>query len=149
MFAMEMIKRLCEDSEWLLSEDAYDIFKQCLYKKSYEDYKCIINSYRSNDKIKIYCCEVEDKNAGIIALLISEIDKAEILGIAVCDCMKKCGISTFMIMESAKLLNLKSIIAETDDDAVAFYKATGFRIKKEIKQYVNGAVVRYQCLLSL
>lgn len=40
-----MIKRLCKNSEWLLSEDAYDIFEQCLYKKSYEDYRyqCLLS----------------------------------------------------------------------------------------------------------
>lgn len=50
MFTIEMIKRLCEDSEWLLSEDAYDIFKQCLYKKNYEDYKCIIKVRKKVDR---------------------------------------------------------------------------------------------------
>lgn len=144
-----MSKRLCEESEWLLMKDAYNIFKQCLYKKNYEDYKNIINSYMNNDNIKIYCCEAEGEKAGIIVLLISEADKAEILGIAVCDNLKKRGIGTFMIMESAKTLHLKSIIAETDDDAVGFYRATGFNMTKEIKQYDNGDVIRYHCLWSL
>ncbi|MDE5893945.1 MAG: GNAT family N-acetyltransferase [Acetatifactor sp.] len=144
-----MNKRLCEESEWLLTKDAYDIYKQCLYKKSYEDYKGIINAYMGNENMKIYCCEAEDKKAGIIALSVSEAGKAEILGIAVCDHLKKCGIGTFMIRESAKALNLKRIIAETDDDAVAFYKAMEFSITKEIKQYDNGAVARYHCVRSL
>lgn len=54
-----------------------------------------------------------------------------------------------MVRESANKMNLHMILAETDDDAVGFYKNMGFDITKEVKHYGNGSVDRYRCLLTL
>ena len=51
-----------------------------------------------------------------------------------------------MIVEAKQILNTKEIIAETDDDAVKFYRKCGFITKKMPDQGLG--VNRYLCTLK-
>lgn len=42
---------------------------------------------------------------------------------------------------------LHSLIAQTDNDAVGFYRKCGFITREEIKKYPDGIVDRYNCRL--
>lgn len=142
------MKKLIEKPEQLFTEDAYTIYRQCMYKPTYEDYRNKINNYMKNKNTKIFVCVIEDKVAGIIVLMQTGDESAEVLGIAVHDSLKKQGIGNFMLRESANTMNLHRITAETDDGAVEFYKKAGFHISKEIKYYGDERVVRYHCSLA-
>lgn len=143
------MKKLIEKLEWLFTKDAFAVYQQCMYKPTYEDYRNEINDYINDKNTKIFICLIEDKMAGIIVLMRTGGESAELLGIAVHSSFKKQGIGSFMIRESANKMNLHRIVAETDDDAVGFYKKTDFDISKEIKYYADERVVRYHCSLAL
>lgn len=108
-----------------------------------------MNNYFIDKSKKIFICLNEDKIVGIIILTINGENSAEIVGIAVHSSFQKQGIGSFMVRESANKMNLHMVLAETDDDAVGFYKNMGFDITKEVKHYDNGSVDRYHCLLTL
>lgn len=38
-------------------------------------------------------------------------------------------------------------IAQTDDDAIGFYRRSGFEAEKVVIEYPDGAAVRYNCVL--
>ena len=139
--------RLIEDPEWLNTEDAFAIYRQCMYKPTLEAYKNKIADYLKDPSTKIFECLAEDRISGII-VLTGEVT-AELIGIAVRVGLQKRGIGSFMIGEAAKKMNIRQITAETDDDAVGFYKKAGFDITKVIKKYGDEKVVRYRCLLAL
>ena len=40
---------LCENTEWLLSEEAFSIYASCMYHPTYEDFKVRVRN-------KNYCC---------------------------------------------------------------------------------------------
>ena len=46
-------------------------------------------------------------------------------------------------MESEGIRSLK---AQTDEDAIEFYRKCGFSDEKEIIEYPDGSAVRYNCL---
>lgn len=120
-----------------------------MYKPTYEEYLKKLNAFGSSSDVVAYVCNDNGQNAGIIVLQQINNFSAEIIGIAVRSNFQRQGIGTFMIKEAANRLKLKYIIAETDDDAVWFYKAVGFTITKEIKHYNYGDSVRYHCRLAL
>ena len=131
---------LCNDEKWLLSEEAYDIYSACMYKPTFEAY-CEEMKRLLSDK-KIYVCQVGDTINGMLVL---DKEKAEIVGIAVDPKCRETGIGRFLIEQVMILEKLESLYAQTDDDAVLFYQKCGFDVKRIIKEYPDGKVVRYDC----
>lgn len=141
--------KLIEKKESVLTQETYTVYQQCMYKPNYNTYVRKINDYFNDKNTKILISLIEDKIVGMLALTMNGDNSAEIIGIAVHSSFQKQGIGSFMIKESAKKMNLHKVLAETDDDAVGFYKNMGFEITKEVKHYENGSVDRYHCLLIL
>lgn len=141
--------QLTEKDELIFTEKAYTVYCQCMYKPTYEAYRRKMNNYFIDKSTKIFICLNEDKIVGIIILTINGENSAEIVGIAVHSSFQKQGVGSFMVIESANKMNLHRILAETDDDAVGFYKNMGVDITKEVKHYDNGSVDHYHCLLTL
>ena len=141
--------QLEEKLEWLLTEDAFNIYQQCMYTHTYEAYRNKVNDYISDKNTKIYICRVEDNIAGIIVLTLTGDESAELMGIAVHSGFRKQGIGSFLVRESANKMCIHWITAETDDDAVGFYEKMGFDISREVKYYGGKGVVRYHCSLDL
>lgn len=141
--------KMIDKKEFVLTQEAYTIYQQCMYKPDYNIYVRKINDYFNDKNTKIFINMNEDKIVGMLVLTINGDNSAEIIGIAVRGSFQKQGVGSFMIRESAKKMNLHKVLAETDDDAVGFYKNIGFEITKEVKHYENGSVYRYRCLLIL
>jgi N-acetylglutamate synthase-like GNAT family acetyltransferase len=94
-----------------------------------------VYGYFSNEKI-----------IGVIST--QETDKTvEIIGIAVDTKKRHSGIGTKLI-DYVKDKSSKSIIAETDSDAVMFYKKYGFDIEEKIVSKSNISYSRYVCTLN-
>lgn len=138
---------ICNDIEWLLSTEAFVIYSSCMYQPTYDDYKKHIRRFMSNAFVNIYVCEIDKKKAGILV-----IDKTssvpEIVGIAVSKEYRRQGIGKQMILETMKSEHLETIKAQTDDDAIGFYRNCGFSVQKSVIEYPDGSVIRYNCLLS-
>lgn len=52
-----------------------------------------------------------------------------------------------MIERAMQKYNLTSLTAQTDGEAVGFYRKVGFTTKEERVQYGTQSVLRYRCLL--
>lgn len=141
--------QVARKKESVLTEEAYTVYRQCMYNPDYEAYIRKINAFFNDKNTEIFTCLNEDKIVGMLVLTINGDNCAEIIGIAVHSSFQKQGVGSFMVRESANKMNLHMILAETDDDAVGFYKNMGFDITKEVKHYGNGSVDRYRCLLTL
>ena len=73
---------LCEDADWLMSEEAFSIYASCMYHPTYEDYKAQMEDYLLDSSVKVFVSENRGKKTGMMVLRLSE-DDAEIIGIAV------------------------------------------------------------------
>lgn len=135
--------------KWLLTQDAYEIYKQCMYKATFSEYADEIKRMWETPDYHVFVCAESDENTGIIILKTAEKDAAEIAGIAVKKELQKSGVGKFLVLSAARSLNVKAVFAETDDEAVGFYEHTDFTIKPFVKHFSDGDVVRYKCRLSI
>ena len=149
---------LCRDMDWLLSEDAFSIYASCMYMPTYEAFRKRMESYVSDPLVKVYVSAEGDERIGILVLQTSNAE-AEIMGSAVSDLHKRYrsasdhfrnqGIGKHMILRVMAQESLKCIEAQTDDDAIGFYRSCGFRDEMTVVEYPNGTAVRYNCILQL
>ena len=146
----------CMEKHWLTSEEAFSIYASCMYQPTYEDYKALMEKFLSDPSVKIFVCDMDGEKAGI--LVLKEIEaaewsetgvEAEILGIAVRKDLRGKGIGKEMVCQVMETEHLKRITAQTDDDAIGFYRKSGFEEERVVIEYPNGSVVRYNCSLTI
>lgn len=105
----------------------------------------ILEQVYSPGNSNLYVCIGKDGSAlGIIGFK-KEGASAEILHVAVDEHKRNCGIGQAMIDELLQLENLTELIAETDPDAVGFYRRYGFEIQSLGEKYPG--VERFHCRL--
>ncbi len=143
-----MITILCNDREWLLSDEAFLVYAPCMYQPTYEKYISRMEQYISDPSVKIYVCETQGKKAGILVLNIS-YTVAEIQGIAVAEDLRRQGIGKEMILKVMESEGLDTIRAWTDDDAIGFYRRCGFSEKRIVTEFPDGSTILYNCILSI
>ncbi len=137
---------LCEDADWLLSEEAFSIYASCMYHPTYEDYKAQMENLLTAPSTKVFVYEDQGRKTGMMILKFSDA-AAEIIGIAVSVDARRKGIGKQMIRHAMESENLKSVKAQTDEDSIGFYRKCGFLEEKIVIEYPDGSVVRYNCVL--
>ena len=137
---------LCENTEWLLSEEAFSIYASCMYHPTYEEYKAQMEDYLHDSSVKVFVCENHGKRIGMMVLKSSGV-AAEIIGIAVSDNARHKGIGKELIQNVIKSEEIERIKAQTDDGSIGFYRKCGFSEEKTMVEYSDGSAVRYNCVL--
>ena len=138
---------VCEDKERLISDEAYSVYSSCMYEPTYEKYRSRIDKYFSEPCYRVYLCEHGGKITGI-TVLHREGGGAEIVGIAVSERHRHRGIGRAMICYLTENSGIKMLTAQTDGDAVGFYRSCGFEIKEQITEYPDRTCIRYNCKLK-
>ena len=54
---------LCENTEWLLSEEAFSIYASCMYHPTYEEYKAQMEDYLHDSSEEKTVVEYSDGSA--------------------------------------------------------------------------------------
>ena len=119
-----------------------------MYKPEYKDFRAKMERYISEPSVKMFVCSAEGIKAGLLVLHVSG-DTADIEGIAVSEKYRRRGAGSSMILNAAGILGLKSLAAQTDDDAIGFYRKCGFKEERLIIEYPDGTAVRYNCTLEI
>ncbi len=152
------MKKICEiircmEKHWLTSEEAFSIYAPCMYQPAYKDFITLMEKFLSDPSVKIFVCDLDGEKAGILVLKETEATEgsetgveAEILGIAVRKDLRGKGIGKEMVCQVMETEHLKKITAQTDDDAIGFYRKSGFEEERVVIEYPNGSVVRYNCI---
>ena len=126
----------------------YEIYKQCMFKPTEEKFNNKVDIFLTDNSVKIFACFEQDKILGIITVSFIEKKKIEIIGIAVDVSARGKGIGSYMINQVVNNYDLLSVYAETDNDAVGFYRKNGFCIEEFYETYGVETVVRYKCELN-
>ncbi|NLG24810.1 MAG: GNAT family N-acetyltransferase [Clostridiales bacterium] len=87
------------------------------------------------------------KLIGLIAVDRSEPGAARVRAIAVAEGARRSGVGAALVRHAGRMLAPGALIAETDDDAVGFYRKTGFSVEPLGEVYPG--VRRYRCALNL
>lgn len=125
----------------------YDIYKHCMYMPTEEKFNKKTDIFFSDDSVKIFACLYQKEIKGVIVISFLEQYKIEIIGIAVDISAHKKGIGSYMLNKLVDEYGLISVFAETDNDAVGFYRKNGFSITEFTENYDGETVIRYKCKL--
>lgn len=139
--------RLTELTGWEALAGGYAVYADCMYLPTKEKYQQKMQAYLQDVAIKIYGCFCETALKGLLVLRSFPQNQAELVGIAVEESARRQGIGTFMLRQVMETCTLQTVFAETDDDAVEFYRKNGFSVEKHIETYDGKPVARYQCTL--
>ena len=120
------------------------LMEPSVYGPTPERLKCRAEKYSADKNIFVYACKIDSVYAGIVVLK-TENDTAEILDIAVKPKYRKHGIGRKLIDFIFNRFPVDTIIAETDDETVGFYKRYGFAVTPT-KEFSD--IRRYFCKLS-
>lgn len=127
----------------LKDENILAILAESTYMSTEEKLNARAEKYMNDDRIVVWGANVADKFHGIIILSCKENDNIEILDIAVLKESQKQGIGHRMIKCIKESYKPISILAETDDDAVDFYRKIGFKVQSLGERYPG--IIRYEC----
>ncbi len=130
----------------LCTQEIYDIYSACMFEPTFDKFKIKAEQMQKDSSVSVYGYFSNEKIIGVIST--QETDKTvEIIGIAVHTKERHSGIGTKLI-DYVKDKSSKPIIAETDSDAVVFYKKYGFNIKEIIVSKSNVSYSRHVCTLN-
>jgi len=106
-----------------------------------------INLYISDDSRELYGRFINDELIGLIGIIRKSIIEVELKHIAIRSDYRKQGIGRDMIFKYIADNGILIIKAETDLEAVDFYKNIGFHILNLGEKYPG--VNRYRCIYSM
>lgn len=137
-----MLTRWTEISQVLA---AYAVYEPCMYQPTEEKFRAKVCAYLRNDAVYVFGCTAAEEVVGMVVVRVAEGKAMEVLGIAAAETARGQGVGTFMLRQAAEHCGAESVFAETDDDAVGFYRKCGFVITKLEKDYDGTTVTRYLC----
>ncbi|WP_400242163.1 GNAT family N-acetyltransferase [Niallia sp. JL1B1071] len=124
-----------------------NIIKLLAYATSLKRVDHAYDTYLQSPNRKLYAFVEDGVIEGCIGINLMNSYKGEIKHIAVSPTQRGKGIGTNLIMYVMKKHALSQLCAETDTDAVNFYKNNGFTITSLGEKYPG--VERFFCLLKL
>lgn len=116
---------ICDIKENVTEPQVFELLAPSVYNPTPERLLKRAEKYQSNDKTHIYAYSQNGENLGIVVFEIAE-QSATILDIAVNQKQQRKGIGSGLIDFIFNQFDVNEVIAETDDDAVDFYKKYGF-----------------------
>lgn len=126
----------------LCDKSIYHLLVPSVFNPAPERLLSRAEKYQADDKTKAYAYADNGEYKGIIVFKIKE-QTAEILDIAVKPEYQGKGIGSMLIDYIFSKFAVNKIIAETDDDAIGFYKKYGFTVTNT---KVNHDTKRYVCV---
>jgi ribosomal protein S18 acetylase RimI-like enzyme len=102
-----------------------------------------IQDYLTNEKLELYGYESDDVMVGILGFQRDERDQLTIKHIAVRPDSRGAGFGRGLILEAIAMFKPVRVLAETDEEAVNFYRSIGFEINSLGEKYPG--VERFAC----
>ena len=126
----------------ILDENLLSILSPSIFNPTPERLRSRAESYKENKNANIYAYRENGKYLGVVVFEICRT-AATICDIAVHSSCRGKGIGSCLIDFIFKEFSVARINAETDDDAIGFYKKYGFIVSET---FVKFDTVRYKCV---
>lgn len=117
-----------------------------LYRPTEERLNRLADNYKADDSVSAFACIEGENVVGAVVIKRMDAGAHEILNIAVEPAFREQGIGARLVSHISEQFPHSLIRAETDDDAVGFYRACGFGIESLGEKYPG--IVRYLCTLK-
>ena len=142
------MEQIIEAKSILKNNTLLSILAESVYNPTEERLINRADRYLLNNNTAVFVNKNNDTYTGIIILEISNLKEIIILDIAVSKNSQQSGIGSALIKYCINIYQPNEIVAETDADAVGFYKKFGFVIFSLGDIYVAG-ITRYKCILKI
>ena len=126
----------------------YEIYKHCMFMPTEEKFNNKVDLFLDDNSVKIFACLEQDKILGVMVVSFIEQQKIEIIGIAVDESVRGKGVGSYVINQVINNYGLLSVYAETDNDAVGFYRSNNFSVVQFSETYGDKIVIRYKCEIT-
>ncbi len=134
------------DAKALLMEpDALAVLALSAYEPTDEKMKQRAAAHQGDSGVSAYGCWMDGRLTGLVVLR-SQADGLEILSIGVLPQARGHGVASALLDHARVVHRPRQLVAETDDDAVGFYRKYGFDIGSLGEKYPG--VVRYRCTFT-
>ena len=130
--------------ESLFDSEIMTLLAPSVYNPTPERLRFRAEKYAADKNAYVYACKEAGAYAGIVVFRMDN-NTAEILDIAVKNEYQKKGFGSRLIDFLLSRFKAEKVTAETDDEAVGFYKKYGFNVKSV---GAVGGTKRYYCKLS-
>ena len=127
----------------LKADNVLIVLSESVYMPTEEKLKKRADDYINNSNVVVYGYKCEGSICGLIVIDITKKEESVILDIAVGKGKQHTGIGRKLVEYALYNLKPNTLIAETDDDAVDFYRKCGFIIYSLGEKYLN--IIRYKC----
>ena len=117
------------------------------YMPTEEKMNILADRYEADADVFAFAYDSDSLICGTIILKRLIRNEFEIIGIATDPSFRGQGVASKLVSFAAGYLKCGLIKAETDDDAVGFYRKYGFQIESLGEKYPG--IVRYLCTLKL
>ena len=133
------VSSICDIKEIITEPDILKLLAPSVYNPTEERLLNRAKKYQEDEETNVYVYKEDNEYKGIVVFEIVN-NSATILDIAVKSKHQGQGIGSKLIDFIFNSFNVDSIIAETDDDAIGFYKKYGFtvadtKVKFDVKRY--------------
>lgn len=141
-----MKEEYIELRENFITTDIYRIYSACMFEPTWEKFRERAGNFSDAPNVRMFGYL---ENAVLLGVIVVRkiTDGAEICGIAVDEERRGYGIGRKLVRYVMDMLRPDSLFAETDDDAVGFYRKCGFVTEEFTKSYDSGVYRRYRCIL--
>lgn len=123
----------------------YDVYRHCMFQPTPEKFRKKAEGFLADATVRIFACLEDGEVRGVAVLSLAAPHRGELLGIATAPEYRGRGIGSGMIAHLTARCGLTALLAETDDDAVGFYRKTGFAVTPCTAIYDGQPVTRYRC----
>lgn len=122
------------------------VLAACHDQPTAEKMNALACAYQADASVSVYASIQGSAVRGVIAVRAVPESKIEIIGIAANEACRRTGTGTALIHHIREQFPGQPLFAETDDDAVGFYRRCGFNIVSLGEKYPG--VIRYLCTLG-
>lgn len=134
------VSSICDVKEIIIEPDILQLLAPSVYNPTEERLLNRAKKYQEDENANIYAYRVDGKYKGVVIFKIIN-NSATILDIAVKPEYQGQGIGSKLIDFIFNSFDTQNITAQTDDDAIEFYKKYGFivantKVEFDIKRYV-------------
>lgn len=133
-------------AENLHDKSVLSMLSLSLYMPSEERLNHLAGEYEADKNVFVLACIEDGMAVGIIALKRLTCEACEILNIGVSPAFRGRKIGSRLIDTAIECFSCRNLTAETDDDAVGFYRSYGFEIEALGEKYPGFP--RYLCTLK-
>ena len=139
--ALRDVQAICDETSLLLSPDVYGLLAPSVFAPTPEKLAARAARYAAQPDVRAFTLRCGGTRTAVLVAQI-HVPRAELLDFAVTPAAQRRGLGRRMLAFLFNVCGIETLAAETDNDAVGFYRRCGFSITSADPR---GGTARWRC----